>query len=421
MHRRSLLRSGLAVAAAASGVVAPDLVGGSTPAFADKARQHTAQATRASGTAEAAGPLVPPVVRSREELAQRGVDFPAPPRTATVLPITPNGTTYEMAQTLAWLDDDHFAVGRWDGSMTVFRFTTSATAGPLINEAVNSPAFQGVRMLAPLGRRAIVTSNDDRSIALWVSPSGKWSDLRLARTYGYDGSLGAATGGNGVSAGSPNSLVVGHSTGHLSIWTYHPGHETLTFLRSADIRNPRPVNPWDLHDVYSVEAVTDSRNLARVVTGSEDGYVCVVEVPSGRILSQTVFNPQAQRGINHLSVRGESLLVANCSVGPDDHNLWYFSIDRTTWQITLRDKANLIVDSRRPQAFNFSTIWGASSRGPCWFASTEEGALWMGTADAALDVIGYQEVTSPLGSALGWNDSPGRLVMVAYDLYEFTT
>ncbi|GHH65299.1 hypothetical protein GCM10017673_09150 [Streptosporangium violaceochromogenes] len=411
MRRRSILKGGLAVAGAASGIAVPDAVG-APPAFAGpEGNPATAAVPRPT----------PPVVRSREDLTRKGVRFPEPPLAATALPITPNGTTYEMAQTLSWLDSEHFAVGRWDGSMTIFRFTASDVAGPLISEAVNSPAFQGVRMLTPLGNRAIVTSNDEGSIVLWVSPTGRWSDLRPARTHAYDRALGVATGGRGVSAGSPGSLVVGHSTGHLSVWTYHPGRQRLTFLRSVDIRNPAPVNPWGLHDVYSVETATDSATLARVVTGSEDGYVCVVEIPSGRILSQTVFNPRAQRGINHLSVRGDSLLVANCSVGPDDHNLWYYAIDTTSWQITLRDRANLIVDPHRPQAFNFSTIWGAYSGGPCWFASTEEGALWMGTAGTGLDVIGYRAVTSPLGSALGWNDSPGRLVMVAYDLYEFTT
>jgi len=45
----------------------------------------------------------------------------------------------------------------------------------------------------------------------------------------------------------------------------------------------------------------------------------------------------------------------------------------------------------------------------------------MGTvANSQLSVIGYQEVTSPLGSALAYNAS-GRLVLVSFNLYEFTT
>ncbi|MEU7042522.1 WD40 repeat domain-containing protein [Streptomyces varsoviensis] len=365
---------------------------------------------------------VPPVVRSHRELAARGLPLPPRPTPAAALPITSSGATYEMAQRLAWLDDDQFAVGRWDGSMSVFRFTESAVTGPRINVAVNSPAFQGVQMLAPLPGRAIASSNDDRSIALWHSPRGDWSDLCPAGTFPYDPALGVATSGQGVRAGSPGTLVVGHSSGHVSLWDYDPARRRLRFARSVDVRNPHPVNPWGLHDVQATEVLSDAGGTAYVVTGSEDGYVCVLQVPSGRIMSQTVFNPAAQRGINSLSVRGDALLVANCSVGPQDHNLWYFTVSQQTWQPVLRARANLLVDPQRPQAFNFSTTWGAYADGPCWFASTEEGALWMGTATpAALNVIGYQEVTSPLGSALGYRGGPGRLAMVAYDLYEFTT
>ncbi|MFI6294904.1 hypothetical protein ACIBEJ_25165 [Nonomuraea sp. NPDC050790] len=360
---------------------------------------------------------VPAVVRSRRELIGRGVEFPAPGRAEAALPITSNGTTYEMAQQLTWLDREHFVVGRWDGSMSVFRFTDTSVAGPLINEAVASPAFQGVRMLGALPGLAFASSNDDRSIALWVAGKGGWSDLRAAGTYGYDPALGVATG----AIGTQQNLVVGHTTGHLSIWKYTRHERRLRFVRAVDVRNPQPVNPWGLHDIHSIGVVSDSAGKARVVAGSEDGYLSVVEAPSGVILSQTVFNSQAQRGINSLSVAGNKLLVANCSVGPQDHNLWYYAIDTGTWQITLLDKANLIVDTQRPQAFNFATTWGAYAGGPCWFASTEEGALWMGTASATLDTIGYQAVTSPLGSTLGYASGPGRLVMVAYDLYEYST
>ncbi len=31
------------------------------------------------------------------------------------LPLKPSGTTFMMAQEAAWLDSDHYAVGRWDG------------------------------------------------------------------------------------------------------------------------------------------------------------------------------------------------------------------------------------------------------------------------------------------------------------------
>ncbi|MEV5887675.1 hypothetical protein AB0L74_34455 [Streptomyces sp. NPDC052020] len=362
---------------------------------------------------------VPPVLRSRQELIEKGVTFPEADVVPIALPITSSGATYQMAQSLAWLDDHHFLVGRWDGSISVFAYTeTQPFDGPLITKAANSPAFQGVRMVVPVARRSFITSNDDRTIALWNSREGDWSDLRLSGTFAYAPSLGVATAGRvGIDG---KTVVIGHTSGHLSIWNLLSGPPRLTFVRSVDLRNPNPVNPWGLHDIHAVEVLDASDGTQRVISGSEDGYLCIVEVPSGEILSQMVYNPTAQRGINDVNVRGESILVANCSVGAADRNLWYYTIDRSTWAVVLRDSANLIADTSRPQVFNFNTIWGAYSGGPCWFASTEEGALWMGTAETGIDVIGYQAVTSPLGSALGWR-APGRLVMVAYDLYEFNT
>jgi hypothetical protein len=37
----------------------------------------------------------------------------------------------------------------------------------------------------------------------------------------------------------------------------------------------------------------------------------------------------------------------------------------------------------------------------------------------SLNPIGYQQLTGPLGSALAYQD--GQLVMVSYDLYQFST
>lgn len=397
---------------------------GGTSATALTTAARDGSATRIAASASLP---VPPVIRSHQDLIDRGASVPKPTVAPTPLPIRSGGTTYQMAQSLAWLDSRHFAVGRWDGSMSIFEFTTTRTTGPVISKSVNSPSFQGVRMLTPLAGGLLVSSNDGGSVALWSSPGQGWSNLRPARTISYDRALGVATSGCAVrtarsEAGTAETLVIGHQTGHLSVWDCRPERHDLVFLRSVDLRNPRPVNPWGLHDINAIDIATaDSGTAVRVVTGSEDGCLCVVDVPSGRIVSRTVFNPKARRGINDLGVRGAQLLVANCSVGPEDFNLWSYEISDSDGGITLRDRLNLIVDTTRPQVFNFNTVWGSYEKGPCWFASTEEGTLWMGTADSDLKVIGYQQVTSPLGSALGWTDNPGRLAMAAYDLYEFTT
>ena len=53
-------------------------------------------------------------------------------------------------------------------------------------------------------------------------------------------------------------------------------------------------------------------------------------------------------------------------------------------------------------------------------ASTEEGALWMGTAEASLGLIGYQELgDGAIGAALDY--AGGRLSAVIQNLFQFTT
>ena len=358
---------------------------------------------------------VPPALRSQQALTG------ARPEQASAMPLTQGGTTYDMAQKVTWIDSEHFAVGRWDGSMSILAFQTAQYVGPVVTTVVNTPADEGVQMITPLPTHTIATSNDNASLSLWTSPTGQWTDLQAIAAPRYDASLGVATNGGWLPAGSPSTLVVGHDSGYISLWSYNPVDRTLTFRKSVNLRNPDPVNPFDSHAVYGMATLIHGSSCV-AVAGSDDGYVSLVAVPSGDILSQTVFNPSAQRGINSVSVRGNKLLVSNCSVGPHDYNLWYYSIQTSPWGITLHDKKNLIIDTRRTQVFNFDAIWGEYTSGPCWFASTEEGALWMGTADTGISVIGSQGLNDrAVGAALAYTNSPGRLAVVIDDLHRFIT
>jgi len=401
-----------------AGALAAGMVGRS----AFSARPATASGTlsgrlRTPTTASAGqSPPVPPVLRSRRALQG------APPAQPPALPLSQGATTYDMAQEVAWLDSQHFAVGRWDGSMSIFAFETAQYVGPLMTTVVNSPADEGVQMIMPLPAAAIATSNDDASLSLWASRTGDWADLRLIGTPGYDASLGVATNGALFFAGRPPTLVVGHDSGYITLWSYDPRARTLELIKAVNLQNPTPVNPFNSHVIYGMTPLVVSGPTASVVAGSDDGYVSIVGVPSGNILSQTVFNPLAQRGINSVSALGNKLLVTNCSVGADDYNLWYFSINMSTWGIELIDKANLIIDTQLIQAFNFDTVWGRYTGGPCWFGSTEEGVLWMGTADTAIHVIGYDELNDrAVGAAVAFTGGPGRLAVVMDDLNQFVT
>jgi WD40 repeat protein len=367
-----------------------------------------------------AGPLpVPPSVRSRRALLAAR---PEAAEAAAAIPITQNGTTYNYAQVVRWLDRERFAVGRWDGTMSIFEFETAPFVGPTINEAVNTPSAEGVRMITPLPRATLVTSNDEQSMHVWKARAGgDWSDLKYSRTVRYDAALGPATSGAWFPVGRPSTLVVGHDSGFLSLWSFNPASKALRLDTTVDLRNPTPVNPWGLHTMYGLVPFVATGPRATVVAGSDDGYVSLVSVPAGGVLSQTVFNPSAQRGINSVAVEGDKLLVANCSVGADDHNLWYFSIDPTTYELSLVDRVNLIIDPTEIQSFNFDVSWGRYSGGPCWFAGTEEGALWMGSADTTLEVIGYMGLgDGAIGAALDYAEG-GRLSAVIQNLFQFTT
>jgi hypothetical protein len=324
-----------------------------------------------------------------------------------------------MAQEASWINGDHFAVGRWDGTLSIFRFTEAPSAGPLITKAVNAPDQEGIQMITPVGAGMFVTSNDEESAICWAATQPDWSDLRAAARLAFDPTCGVANSGAVVDVSEARYLAMGHANGWLTIWLQQSLHVWVQ-VATVDLRSSSPVNPWGLHNIRGVaELPAPTNGSGYVVTGSEDGNLSVVRVPDGAIQSATVFNPKAQRGINSLAVKGGVLLVANCAVGRQDSNLWAYRVVEGTWELPLIDEANLAVDPNAQQVFNFDVVWtdGADMR---FFCSTEEGALWMGSCSLAggLEMIGYKLVGGPaLGSALCVQDE--QLVTVAYDINEF--
>jgi hypothetical protein len=365
---------------------------------------------------------IPPIIMSRQHLIAQGVSFVPPGGVSPVtLPITADGVTYTMAQETTWLDRQHFAVGRWDGSLGIFAFNESPTNGPVISKVVNTPAFEGVQMITWLAPGVFASSNDESSIIVWSSASQHWTDLQSAALK-YDPSLGVANSGDSIVLGERLYLAVGHASGFISFWSGNTDGTGLKLYQVVDLRNSKPTNPWGLHNIRGISTMFSTGSTAYVVSGSEDGYISVLGLPGGEIMSQTVYNPAAQRGINSVAAFGQNLLVANCSVGSNDKNLWYYWIDGDDFSVTLKDSVNLQVNPSAPQVFNFCTIWGVFNGEVGFFASTEEGALWVGTVGSSqnLAVIGYQNVFGSLGSALAFNFN-GNLVVINYNLYEFTT
>lgn len=280
-------------------------------------------------------------------------------------------------------------------------------------------------MITHIPPRMIVTSNNDASLSVWITSSDDWSDLKLENIKTYGSSLDVATNGVWFPSETDNAsstLVVGHNSGFISLWSVDHHHKDIHFIKKIDLRNPKPVNPFNSHAMYGMGILKENGPDASVLCGSDDGYISIVNIHSGNILSQTVFNPDAQRGINSVSVSGNKLLVANCSVGINDKNLWYYKIDCETNKIVYQDSMNLLVDQNRIQSFNFDVVWGEYSGGLCWFAGTEEGILWMGSANTKLDLVGSEALSeSSIGAALAFTNKPGRLATAIHNIDQFST
>ena len=331
-----------------------------------------------------------------------------------------NGVTFTMAQKVAWLDLRHFVVGRWDGSMSIFKFRQSKNKGPLITKAVNTPSFEGVQMLAYYGPGLFASSNDSQSIVLWSSANNTWEDLEIKSTLRYDQALGVANSGASFAADDGTYLLVGHANGFVTIWHGNTDGSAVTLRQTIDVRSQSPTNPWGLQNVRGVGFINANQSLF-AVTGSENGDICLIDVRTSKILSQIVYNPAAQRGINSIAVYENFLLVANCAVGQTDKNLWLYSINTDNNKIQLLDSKYLVIDRQLKQVFNFCVVWAANNQDMLFFSSTQEGALWSGSIENNKIMIKNHVVpseTNTLGAAMAFNYN-SDLAYVAYNVYEF--
>ncbi len=351
-----------------------------------------------------------PVLLSRRALREGREDFAG--RGAPAL--EPIGVTYSMAQEVRWVDDDTFAIGRWDGTLTLFGPPVPPASGPRIESAAVSPAWAGLEMITLLGDGAFATSNDAASIALWqLAATG------LARSGGvlrYDPAVGVANSGTVVAHGGREVLVTGHSSGTLLVWRPTDGPDRYVLERQVDVRSPDPVpSPYRLWNVRAVNAWRD----ALVLTGSEDGDLCLVDVHGGQLVRRVRFNPRARRGINDVALLGDLALVGSCSVGRDDSNTWAFALEPPDVIAPLAH-VDLAADESREQVFNFSVELAAHGDRTLFFCATEEGLLWTGEVDgAALRPVDRLAVSSSLGAAVTLQRRSGVLAVVGDNIHLF--
>jgi WD40 repeat protein len=326
--------------------------------------------------------------------------------------IRPAGVTVNYAQVLDWIGDGVFAVGRWDGTISIFRVPTANEFGPMILQAMSTPSGRGVEMLADIDGQSFVTSDGADHLAIWARKSAS-APFELQFRLAYDGSVGAANSGLAIIANGTAYFISGHETGKILVWE-RQSDASYSLTRTIDVRSPTaPANPWGLRNVRALVSWRGDR----VISGSEDGDVVGLSLPAGQELFRYRYNDKAQRGINALSLVGERLLLGNCAVGSQDKNIWLF--DLSQGHPNLLDAENLALDTGRAQVFNFDVdlilVPGKGGEAPTltFFSSTEEGLMWQGRADNdQLTVTGVTRI-SPEGGAVMTVSPAGDFIAVA--------
>lgn len=246
-------------------------------------------------------------------------------------------------------------------------------------------------MITPIDANTFVTSNDNDSLAVWTASGATFFPTA---TVVYDPAIGIADSGAVVSAQKEHWLITGHEQGQVGIWKLRPG--MITFVKAVSVRSPSPIpSPYRLWNVRGIASWKDSR----AATGSEDGDLTILSIPDGAILARERYNPSALRGINAITISGDLLLVANCSVGSADRNLWLFRLAND--KITPLDSAELQQAAGLPQVFDFSTSFVTYKALPYFVASTQEGLLWLGKVEGdKLRVLSKMTVAPDGGAAV---------------------
>jgi len=323
------------------------------------------------------------------------------------------GVTFNGPQAVSWIDKDCFAVGRWDGTLSVFRMPAAANEfGPVLLHATAAPSRKAIQMVARLRPHAFVTSNDESSIVVWDMRSNQC----CCSTAQYLPKFGWAVSGTALELDGKECFVSGHESGDILIWQMSGMKPVL--LRSFSLRSPNPIK-WE-YQTWHIRAVVPWK-ANTVVTGSEDGDICLVRLPGGEVLSRIRYNPAALRGINSVSICGDQVAVGNCCVGRNDRNFWLYRLSEKGFD--RQESIRLVKDDSRPQVFTFAVQLAMHSEELDFFASTEEGQLWGGTVvNGKLHVSNElcQEVSCKYGAALAFQEQPWTLLTASHYLKLFS-
>jgi len=321
------------------------------------------------------------------------------------------GTTYGRAQVSAWIAPQEFAVARWDGTLTIFRPPQPGEFGPVLLEDSSVPSLQPIQMITSVSPSMFVTSNDSHSLAVWAAQGQLFA---LGATLAYDLQYGTADSGAVVTSQGTTWLVTGHEQGEVLFWRVDNGK--LSLVKAISVRSANPIpSPYQLWNVRGIVPWQDHF----VVTGSEDGDLVLLSVPDGAIKQRIRYNASAKRGINALAISGDLLMLANCSVGSADKNLWLYRVSNNA--ISPLDSINLDKTPGLPQVFDFSVGFARKDKTDYFVASTEEGLLWLGKVSGdKLQTLTNAVVAPNGGAALSVDQASLSIVAAAFDVRLFS-
>lgn len=279
----------------------------------------------------------------------------------------------------------------------------------VLSQVLTPPSHQAVQMIAKLRDGLFVTSNDNHSLEVWKEENGQFIP---SYTVTYEEYVGVANSGAITQDNQGNSFfVAGHENGYITIWQLTKDLK-LNSGKAIDIHSPDPIHsPYPLKNIRAV--VPWKSNI--IITGSEDGDLCMIDVSNAKVVFRMRYNPDAQRGINHLDILGDYLLVCNCTVGRNDKNLWLYKLNKG--MITYFDSANLVKDVSKQQVFDFEVALSAIDNIVYFFAGTGEGLIWYGKImDNKLNVLGNIGMDDNIGAALSIDTNPNVIAAAAHSV-----
>lgn len=345
--------------------------------------------------------------------ACRGSEPPKQPelRQETGATLQRLGTTFNRAQTVCWISEQQFAVGRWDGTLSIFRRKQADDeSGPVIVHALRTPGAKGIQLVHRVTENQLLTSHDDKALLLWTL----CDDAPSFEVCEYDRAFGTAVSAITIRHQETTYVAAGHENGYVTIW--RPASTGLSFCRAINLRSSDPISwQWQSWHIRGLAATSNGR----LVTASEDGDLCLVSVADGEILFRKRYSPTATRGINDIAVVDDCLAVVNCSIGDTDRNLWLYRISNDT--IIPQASTNLQLERDRDQVFCFSVELLRFAGNIHFLASTEEGLLWHGiVGDESVSARRHVRIADRGGAALAVQQDQAIVVAVAHRIHTFT-